>query len=201
MSKQVIFDVETKQIFSDVGSKDPGKLGVSVVSAYIREVDQNQQELTGQMQSFWEKDFNKLWQCFKEADRIIGFNSLHFDVPALQPYTSIDLKSLAHFDILDQIYKTFGKRVGLSTLARDSLGHTKTDQGLNAVLYWAKGDPQSLQKLQKYCEADVAITRDVYDYIVRHGEIQFRNKWNQIQKVNLDFSLKEDSNSKQIGLF
>jgi len=56
---------------------------VSIVSAYIREVNENQEEIHGEMRSFWEHELSDLWPVFQNAKRIIGFNSLKFDVPVL----------------------------------------------------------------------------------------------------------------------
>ena len=39
MIYEVVFDVETKKWFDDIEDKDPGSLGVSVLSLYERELD------------------------------------------------------------------------------------------------------------------------------------------------------------------
>jgi hypothetical protein len=36
---EVFFDVETKKLFSEINTRAPGDLGVSVVSVYKRELD------------------------------------------------------------------------------------------------------------------------------------------------------------------
>ena len=83
---EVIFDTETKRFFDEVPGNDPAKLGVSITSAYFRTLDENMNEVEGKMESFWEKDFGQMFKLFEKADRIIGFNSISFDVPALSPY-------------------------------------------------------------------------------------------------------------------
>lgn len=199
---EVFFDVETKKIFSDIPDNDPGKLGVSIVSVYKREVDENQNEINGNMQSFWEEDFDKMWPVFTGAKRIIGFNSIRFDVPALKPYAPSYFAKLPHFDIYAEIRKVSEHAAGLNAIARETLDREKTDDGLNAVYYWEKHDSESLAKLKKYCEADVLITRDVYDYVVKNKVILFKDKWNTLRKVPMDFSYpKEESSSLQHSLF
>ena len=94
MYNEVIFDVETKKLFSDIEDDDPGKLGVSIVSLYQRVIDENFKEVRGGVRSFWEKDFSSMWPIFQTADRVIGFNSLGFDVPALTPYTNFPFNKL-----------------------------------------------------------------------------------------------------------
>lgn len=202
MQREVFFDVETKKIFSEITTDDPGDLGVSIVSVYSRELDDNYSEKNGKMESFWEEDFARMWPIFQQADRIIGFNTLGFDVPALKPYTSFALEKLPHFDIMYKFKETAGHRISLDALAKETLDKEKIDSGLNAVLYWKKHDKDSLAKLKKYCEADVLITRDVYDFALKNRHLLYKDKWNTLRKIELDFSYpKVDKKVDQIGLF
>ena len=201
MHSEVIFDVETKKLFGDVADNDPALLGVSIVSVYSRTLDDNLSEVEGKMQSFWENDFVKMWPLFQEADRIIGFNSLGFDVPALTPYVNFPLTKLPHLDIMAKVKDVFGRRISLDAIAKETLDREKTDSGLNAVYYWQKGDKESLEKLKKYCEADVLITRDIYNYVLKENYLLFKDRWNTLRKVELDFSYPVDVPEKQVGLF
>lgn len=202
MRDEIIFDVETKKLFSDIKGDDPGDLGVSIVSAYLRKVDENQKEIKGEIISFWEHDFDKMWQVFQKAQRIIGFNTKGFDIPALSPYAPFPFEKLPHFDIMEKVKEVFGRRISLDAIAKETLDRQKIDTGLEAVYYWKKGDKESLSKLKKYCEDDVIITKKVYDFVVENGHLLFKDKWNTIQKIELDFSYpKEEQNEKQIGLF
>ncbi len=200
--KEVIFDVETQKLFSEIEDYDPGKLGLSVVSAYARTTNGDGTETDGQIYSFWEADLPKLWLLFQDADRIIGFNSLRFDIPVLQSYTQIPLLRFNHLDILDEVKKTFGKRISLNDIVKETLGIQKTDIGINAVNYWNKGDRKSLEKLQKYCESDVLLTRDIYDFAVKNKNLRFKDKWNSPREIEVDFSYpREEDTNTQIGLF
>ncbi len=203
MKIEVIFDVETKKLFEEITTNDPADLGVSLVSLYRRELDSNFQEIKGELLSFWEQDFEKLWKIFQDADRIIGFNSLKFDVPALQPHAYIKLDKLTHLDMLDTVKQNFGKRIPLAALAAETLGHTKIDVGTNAVKYWKSGDKESLAKLKKYCEADVLITKELYDFGLKHKHLKFKDKWNTVRTVEVDFSYPAvaEVQVKQTGLF
>lgn len=205
MSKyfEVIFDTETKKFFDATTGNDPSKLGVSITSVYTRSLDENLNEVVGKMESFWEKDFGEMFKLFEKADRIIGFNSIGFDVPALSPYLPSHWGKLPHFDILDKIRKVEGKRMSLNSLAKATLGNTKNDSGENAIKYWNAGDPASLAKLQKYCEMDVAITRDIYDHVLKNGVLKYIDFWNEFHDIKLDFSYPKEENSPvlQGGLF
>src|SRR4030042_5309034 len=201
MYREVFFDVETKKLFGDVAENDPALLGVSVVSVYSRTIDEDLKETEGKIQSFWENEFDNMWPIFQEADRIIGFNSLGFDVPALKPYTNFPFNKLPHFDIMAMVKDTFGRRIPLDAIAKETLDREKTDTGLNAVYYWQKGDKESLKKLRKYCEADVLITRDIYDFVLKNGYLLFKDKWNTLRKVELNFSYPMEEPETQAGLF
>lgn len=205
---EVVFDVETKKLFYEIAGNNPGDLGVSLLSVYSRriEVQENNgrmilKEMEGKMQSFWEKDIPEMWPLFQNADRIIGFNSIGFDVPALLPYATFPFAKLPHFDILQKFKESVDHRISLNAIAKETLGTQKNDSGIAAVEYFKKGDKKSLAKLKKYCEMDVAITRDIYDFGFNEGYLNYKDKWNTERHAKVDFSYPKQDNTKQIGLF
>ena len=198
---EVIFDVETKKLFEEIEGRDPGKLELSVASAYRREIDEEGREIKGEMRSFWEKELKELWPWFEEADRIIGFNSIGFDVPVLQPYYEGNLAKLNHFDIMDKVKEALGHRLSLNVIARETLDETKIAVGTDAVKWWKAGDEESLANLKKYCEMDVVVTRNVYDYAKKEGKLKFKDRWNELREMEVDFSYPEPEDEIQMGLF
>jgi len=205
MYDEIIYDLETQKLFEDIDTNNPADLKLSVISLYKRKIDKDYNELEGKMYTFWHSDLNDMWSLFSNVDRIIGFNSLSFDNQVLRPLCSLyDFSKLNHFDILAEVKKVLGHRLSLNALATQTLGISKTDVGTNAVLYWRKGDKLSLDKLKKYCQADVKVTKDVYDYVLKKGHLSYKDKWNTVRKVELDFSYQnksDDSTSDQISLF
>lgn len=202
MYDEVIFDVETKKLFSEIKGDDPGDLGVSLVSVYSRKLDKDLNEVEGKMKSFWEDELETMWPLFQNTGRIIGFYTLGFDVPALKPYVNFPFSKLDHFDILAKVKISLGRRIGLAALAEETLGAGKTDNGMNAVLYWKSGTKNNLEKLRKYCEADVLLTRDLYDFGLHNGYLKYKDKWNTPRKIEIDFTYSPDENkAKQEGLF
>jgi len=202
---EVIFDIETKKFFDDINARRPEDLGISVVSAYRREIDQDCREIKGEMKSFWENEFDQMWSWFEEADRIIGYNSLGFDVPAVNGVYQGDFTKLKHFDVLKIIKDVFGHRIKLDSVAKETLGQGKIASGGDAVAWWAKGDPESLANLKKYCEMDVEVTKGVYDYGLKNGKLKFKDHWNEIREIEVDFSYPVEEKVKvpeqQMGLF
>lgn len=214
---EVFFDVETQKLFEEIEDRDPGKLLISVVSVYKRTVDTEGKQKDGEMRSFWVSEarmsptFDEMWPIFEGADRIIGFNSLGFDVPAVEPYyEKASFATLPHFDILEEIRRGFGRRIGLDAVAKETIGldQSKIASGLDAVAWWKAKTADSLAKLARYCEEDVRVTRDVYDFGVKNGKLKFKDRWNEPREVEVDFSYKEDLTtlaaslgSGQMGLF
>ncbi|MBP6989239.1 ribonuclease H-like domain-containing protein [Candidatus Shapirobacteria bacterium] len=201
MISEVIFDIETKKIFDDIEGNNPADLGISIISTYKRQLDDNLVEISGKMESWFEEDFSKMWGIFSNVDRIIGFNSLHFDVPAMAPLAPFDFKKLKHFDIMDHIKNSLGFRLSLNTVATETLGHTKIDNGLNAVYYWQEHSAESLAKLKKYCEMDVMVTKEVYDFGLKNNKLKYKDKWNTPRELEVDFSYPKVADAPQMGLF
>lgn len=203
MITEVIFDCETQKLFSEITSGDPADLGISIVSVYVRTVNEFQQEISGKMYSFWESELADMWKYFSGAQRIIGFNSIKFDVPALKKYSPTGFEKLPHFDIMNLVRDQLGFSLSLNHLAGQTLGEHKVDVGTNAVEYWKKHDAENLAKLKFYCEADVILTKNLYDYGVQHKKLKYLDKWNNPRDIPVDFSYPAAviDASRQIGLF
>src|SRR3989338_11450678 len=113
MYNEVIFDLETKTMFDENGRFEPCNMELSIVSVYIRQLDSQYRETYGEMHSYWENELAGMWKYFQEADRIVGFNSLAFDVPVLAKYAPGQFSKLPHFDILEKIRNLTGHRTSL----------------------------------------------------------------------------------------
>ena len=184
---QVILDVETKKTFDAVGGFFPDRLGGSFVGGNVR--DRSGEK--GQMKSFFEDDMPDLFPLLEKADVIVGYNIDGFDMPAMAPYYTGDIETLPTLDIMDRIKDSFGHRIKLDSVAKESLGKGKIGDGLDAIKYYETGQ---LKKLEKYCIQDVRVTRDVYDYGLKNGQVKFRNKWNRLIECEVDFSFTPQKN-------
>ncbi|EKE05851.1 MAG: hypothetical protein ACD_19C00176G0073 [uncultured bacterium] len=203
MYDEVIFDLETQKFFDDIDGNDPADMGVSILSMYVRTLDETFCEVKGEMISFFEPDLSKAWEIFKKADRIIGFNSKRFDVPALKNYLPAELTKIPHLDILEVVRAVNSKRVSLGAIANGTLGDHKADDPANAITYWAKHDEESLKKLKFYCEEDVRLTKELYDYGLKYKKLTFKDYWNDIKTIEVDFSypILNKPSEEQTSLF
>lgn len=195
--KQIILDVETKKSFDQVGGYYPEKLGVSFVGVIERVGLPEQGSVTENRYEIFEHDLDQLWPLIETADVIIGFNSIGFDLPTFRPYYSGDIDALPNLDLLVRVKDAAGHRVKLDDIAKETLGTKKTGHGLDAIRYYKN---KEWDKLASYCMKDVEITRDVYDYGRQKGHVKFKNKWNTLMEVDVDFNYTPQNPSVQMTL-
>ncbi|TXH00106.1 MAG: hypothetical protein E6P95_04200 [Candidatus Moraniibacteriota bacterium] len=176
--KLLVFDVETKKAFDEVGGYYPEKLGVSIIGTYWR--DETSEEYVG----YREDNFSPFWRKLETADLVVGFNILNFDYATLKPYYSGSFEQFPSLDIMVEMEKHLGHRVSLDAVAKETLGEQKNGHGLDAIRYYHDGDWESLEK---YCLQDVKVTKDIYDYGVANKVLKFKNKWNNLIEVPVDF--------------
>lgn len=163
MSNTIIFDLETKKEFAEVGGRDfVDKLGVSVLAAYSSADDA--------YHIFEEYELSRFEKMLKNADVIVGFNIKGFDIPVLQAYTSFNLGTLPLLDMMDDVVAGVGFRVSLDNLARTTLGISKSADGLQALRWFREG---KIQEVKEYCIQDVKVTKALYEYGKEHGHVKF----------------------------
>lgn len=175
--RKITFDIETRNLFQDVGSTESTALDISVVCIH--------DSATDTYSSYLQEDFPKLWPIIEQADMLITFNGDHFDIPLLNKYYSGDLTKIKSLDLLVEIKKSLGRRIKLDTIAEATLGVKKSGHGLEAVTWWKEGQ---IDKIIKYCIDDVKITKDVYDYAVKNGKLKYKDLGigGQIKDIKLD---------------
>lgn len=185
--KKLVLDVETKNTFQQVGKNDPAALDISVLVIYDFAADS--------YRSFLEPDFFKLWPILENTDLIIGYNSDAFDIPLLNKYYPGDLTKIKSLDLMIEIKKTLGKRLPLDMIASGTLGKNKTGHGLQAVNWWRQGE---IEKIKKYCEEDVKITKEIYEYALANGHLKYKII-NEIKQFPVDISGWEEKKSAAIN--
>jgi len=184
--KKIVFDIETKNAFQDVGKADPVLLDVSVVCIHDSETDT--------YSSYLEEELPKLWPILESADMLIGYNSDHFDIPILNKYYPGDLTHIKSLDLLKEIRSVLGRRLRLDSVAEATLGTKKSGSGLQAIEWWRKGE---IEKIKKYCLDDVRITKGVYDYARKHNLLKYKDL-NQVREIKLDTSNWEEKGDVSI---
>lgn len=181
MSKEVVLDIETQNTFDDVGGYFTDKLKVSVVCAYFYETDT--------WESYLEHELAALNKKLEQASRIIGYNSIGFDMPVLNNYYPGDLLKIPQLDMLAEIYKSLGYRIKLDSVAAATIGTKKSGHGLQAVAWWKEG---KIDEIVKYCMQDVKVTKEVYEFGREKGYVLFDDRMGERRQVDIDFKLQPE---------
>jgi DEAD/DEAH box helicase domain-containing protein len=177
MPNEIVFDIETQNTFQDV-ENDYKKFRISVVSIYSYAADA--------YQSFTEDELKNLWPILEKADRIIGYNSEHFDLPILQNYYLGDLSAFPHLDLMKVIKDSVGIRLKLSDVAEATLDNiNKSADGLQAIRWWKEG---KIDEIKKYCEQDVRVTKEVYDFGRNNKQLFYKTLGGEVLPFAVDFS-------------
>ncbi len=181
--RKITFDIETQNIFQDVGSNDPKALDISVVCIH--------DSLDNSYKSFLEKDFGNLWPIIEKADALITWNGDHFDIPLLNKYYSGDLSKIKSIDLMKEVKNVLGRRLKLDTVAEATLGRNKSGHGMEAVNWWKSGE---IDKIIKYCIEDVRITKELYDYAMTNNKLKYKDLSmnGQVYDIKLDTSKWEE---------
>ena len=184
--RKITFDIETRNIFSDVNSNDPTALDISVVCIH--------DSLNDSYSSYLQEDLPKLWPILEQADMLITFNGDHFDIPLLNKYYSGDLSKIKSLDLLVEVKNSLGRRIKLDTIAEATLGTNKSGHGLQAVEWWKTGE---IDKIIKYCIEDVKITKQLYDYALANSKLKYKDlAGGTIKDIKLntkDWEMKKES--------
>jgi DEAD/DEAH box helicase domain-containing protein len=184
--RKITFDIETRNVFADVGKNDPSLLDIALVAIHDSETDE--------YSSYLQEDLVKLWPIIERADMLIGFNSDHFDIPLLNKYYPGDLTKIKSLDILKEIQKSYGRRMKLDQLAEGTLGKKKSGHGLDAIKWWKEGD---IEKIRNYCIDDVKITKEIYNFARANNKLMFK-EGNNLNEIKLDASNWEEVNTNKL---
>ncbi|KKS39033.1 MAG: hypothetical protein A3G49_03030 [Candidatus Sungbacteria bacterium RIFCSPLOWO2_12_FULL_41_11] len=172
--KEIVFDVETKKSFDEVGGRNNvSALGVSVVGAYFYE--------TAKFQAYEEREIPQFEEAIENAELLIGFNTKSFDYQVLQPYfKNVNIALLPTLDIFEDVTTKLGHRLSLQSLAGATLGAKKSADGLQALQWFKEG---RIDDIKKYCLKDVELTRDLYEYGKKHGHLLFESLYEKQKRA------------------
>lgn len=168
----LVFDLETQHLAEEVGGWDhisKMKMACAVTLALD----------TGAFRRYLEPEVDELLADLRAASLIVGFNVQRFDYEVLRPYAGRPLK-LPTVDLLADIYRTLGFRLSLDSVAGATLGQTKSADGMLAVKWFREGQ---IEKLLDYCQQDVQVTRDLYEYGRMHKHVKYRDKFGRVKQV------------------
>ena len=159
----LVVDLETQNLVQDVGGwGNIDKLKISVACAYDSKTDQ--------FLTYRENEISKLNDLCEDR-LVVGYNIRGFDLIILKAY-GLNLEKLDVFDIMYDVQTlTRQKFLKLETLAQGTLNAGKSADGLMAVEWWKTGE---IDKIIQYCQQDVQVTRDIFEYGRKNGLVKLR---------------------------
>ena len=173
MNHTIIFDLETQRLANEVGGwNNIHKMGLAVAVTYST--------AEAVFRHFTEEQAADLVAELQRAGLVVGFNVMRFDYTVLQPYTDVPLHELPTVDMLQDIHRRLGFRLSLDAVASATLNAAKSADGIQAVEWYRRGE---IDKVMAYCERDVEVTRDVYEFGKRHGYVRYRDRRYRIRQV------------------
>lgn len=180
----VYFDLETQRTANDAGGwtrKCDMRMSIGAVFSTA----------TGNYEVFSEARVDKLIDRLRRADLVVGFNILNFDYHVLMGYTILDLcTGLPTVDLMLDVERRLGHRLGLDSIANATLGIKKSAVGLDAIRWWREG---RLLDIAEYCCFDVKVTRLVHEHGCRHKELFFHDRFAQRQRLEIDWAHLEET--------
>jgi DEAD/DEAH box helicase domain-containing protein len=178
----LFFDLETQRSAQEVGGwNNTHKMGLAVGVVY-----DSREKISIR---YFEKDVEALIAKLSSADLVVGFNHIGFDYGVLSAYTSTRLgASVPSFDILVDVNKRLGHRLSLDHLVQATLQRGKTADGLEALAWWKAGEHE---KVAVYCEADVTLTKELFEFGLENRFLIYKLKSGEAVKMNLDWDLEK----------
>ena len=173
----VYFDLESQKLFEEVGGRHPAKLllACGVTWSSVR----------NDFAVYWEQEAAALIAELKSADHVIGFNILNFDYEVLKPYApNVNFRAIRSTDMLQDIYRALNFRLSLDSIAKATLGATKSADGVQSVTWYRNGE---LNKVAEYCKADVDITRRIHEFGRDNGFVHYYSKLGSKLKVAVNW--------------
>lgn len=186
------FDLETQRLAQDVGGwQNKHLMRVSVAVLYEAQVrlqpNQPVEWTQGSFHVFKEDEVPELLKHLQQLDLVVGFNVIDFDYAVLTAYTPYDFRQLPTFDILQEIRHQLGFRLSLDHLATQSLGTTKTADGIQAVQWFRAGE---WEPLIHYCKADVKLTRDLFQLALDKGYLLYCDRQGHTLRIPTSWDLR-----------
>ena len=180
MSRDIVyFDLETQRTANDAGGWDKKRdMKMSLGVTYSTRL--------GEYRIYGERRVEELVQQLLRADLVVGFNVVNFDYEVLMGYTAYDLPHLCRTrDLMVDIEKKLGHRLGLDAVASASIGVGKTGDGLDAIRWWREG---RLLDIAEYCCFDVKCTKLVHEFGIEKKKLFYTDRFQQRKSVAVEWS-------------
>lgn len=174
----VYFDLETQRTANDAGGWDKkAAMGMTVGATYS--------SLQDRYTVYGENRVHELVEQLHRADLVVGYNVINFDYEVLMGYTVMDLAhGVPTLDLMVDLEKVIGHRIGLDAVAQATIGCGKTADGLDAIKWWREGRHLDVAR---YCCFDVKVTRLVHEFGRAHGHVFYHDRMGRKRQVGVNW--------------
>jgi len=166
-----VFDIETRMMADELeGGFDAlkrGEGGISAIAAW--------DSRAAKMALYDDHEIEACALHLESADLVIGYNSLSFDIPAIEGILGRRLKLKHHLDLLTTIWDALRLRGvkqfkgnKLNDVALRTIGRGKTGKGAHAPQLARDG---RWAKLFQYCCDDTYLTLDIFKHVLENGGV------------------------------
>jgi DEAD/DEAH box helicase domain-containing protein len=166
----VTFDLETKELATDLEQGWKALLaGQGGISAFIGWSSQDARPYI-----FDDNCLAGGVSLLENADVVLSFNGVNFDVPLIEGHFDRKLTIKCHLDLHQMIREALESRQGprrgytLEECSLRSLGRGKTGSGKDAPTLYQRG---LYAEVFGYCLDDVILTRDLFRFTQQNGGI------------------------------
>ncbi len=177
----VFFDLETQRSAAEVGGWHNAHL---MRLALAVTWDSREQRF----RCFAEGEVAELVRQLGEADLVVGFNVRRFDYHVLRGYVDRELEELRTFDLLDAVHARLGFRLSLAHLGEETLGASKSADGLQSLEWWKQG---RVDEIERYCRKDVELLRDLFGHARERGHLLFRTRSGERVRLPMPLDVEE----------
>ncbi len=161
-----VLDIETRRSADEVGGWGKAhRMGISCAVLY----DSGANDYF----TYYQENAAALVEHLASLALVVGFNVKRFDYAVISGLIDFPFKRLPTLDILEEVHNHLGYRISLDHLARVTLGHAKSADGLIALEWWKQG---KIDEIVAYCRKDVEITNDIYRFGEKNRYLLFKNK-------------------------
>mgnify|MGYP001420114109 CR=1 FL=1 len=178
MTNVVAFDIETKNLSSEIGGwGNTHMFLVSTVATWDGQIGKIyvEKDLTDKIVAKSNTQVLPMRQLkydlddiYKSGQKLLGHNIAAFDLPVLRD--SLDIYCVRKFlndkqyiDTSRELTKQYGERFRLQNLVDNTLGETKSLESVMAPALWKQGE---YQEVVDYCLKDCKLVYDLY----KHGQ-------------------------------
>jgi DEAD/DEAH box helicase domain-containing protein len=183
MKNIVYFDLETQKSAEEVGGWNnirDMRMSIGVTYSTAR----------GGYLIYGEAQVNELIEELRRADLVVGFNHERFDYEVLTGHNPFfDPQQVPTLDLMLDLKKELSHRISLDAVANATLGVEKTAEGLQAIKWFREG---KLMEIAEYCCFDVKITKMVHEYGAAHGQLYYKNRFNEKLAVPVNWKTDWD---------